>query len=67
MRGTESPTQVVDAGLATLETPIGSLQDAANGADRPHGVAGTESGIPSANPRFLEGPVVGLLVNGPLR
>lgn len=51
------------AAVATLENAVASFMDAADGQEPPvtDGV-GTE--VPPADPRFVEGPVGGLL-NGP--
>jgi len=64
--GTQSPTQGVDAGQATLETAVQSLTDALDGDNRPDGANGLESEFPSLDPRFVEGPAGGLVKNGPL-
>ncbi len=61
---TQSPTQVVDSVLATLDNGNFQLMDALNGDNRPDGANGVESEFPPADPRFVEGPVGGLL-NGP--
>jgi hypothetical protein len=63
---TQSPLQAVSAGGATLDNAITSFSDAANGDNRPDGANGTESEFPQADPRFVEGPVGGLVKNGPL-
>ncbi|GAA5164440.1 hypothetical protein GCM10023321_52880 [Pseudonocardia eucalypti] len=64
---TQSPTQGVDAGEATLETQRDSFMDAANGDDRPNGANGTETEFFDPDSRFVEGPVGGLLKDGPLK
>jgi hypothetical protein len=61
---TQNPGQ-----LGTSVTEIlGELEfqgtDALNGDNRPDGANGVESEFPPANPRYIEGPVGGLL-NGP--
>lgn len=61
---TQSPTQGADAGGATAENANESFSDGANGEDRPEGVDGTDTEFPEADPRYLEGPLGGLL-NGP--
>ncbi|MEJ2863795.1 hypothetical protein [Actinomycetospora flava] len=63
---TQSPTQGVDALLGTGATTAESSADAVNGEDRAPGVDGTETEFPEADPRYVEGPLGGLLVNGPL-
>ncbi|NMI02110.1 hypothetical protein [Pseudonocardia acidicola] len=62
---TQSPLQGVDAGQATLETAVQSLTDALNGDDRPDGANGLESEFLQFDPRYVEGPVGGLVKNGP--
>ncbi|ALE75323.1 hypothetical protein AD006_03945 [Pseudonocardia sp. EC080610-09] len=65
---TQSPTQGVDAVGATADTAAYGLFDALDGfssSNRPDGVNGTDTEFPQADPRFVEGPVGGLLVNGP--
>ena len=64
---TQSPTQGLTAGVATLDTAAYGLGDALNlgGPNREDGVNGTDTEFPQADPRFLEGPAGGLLVNGP--
>ncbi|WP_433803370.1 hypothetical protein [Actinomycetospora sp. CA-084318] len=61
----QSPLQAVSAVLATGDTQAYSLNDAANGQDRPDGADGTETRVPGADYRFVEGPAGGLLKNGP--
>ncbi|MEQ3551061.1 hypothetical protein WIS52_11315 [Pseudonocardia nematodicida] len=60
---TQSPTQGVDATGATLDTVAFNLTNVFD--DRPDGVNGTDVELPAADPRFVEGPLGGLLVNGP--
>ncbi|MDN5914628.1 MAG: hypothetical protein L0I76_05890 [Pseudonocardia sp.] len=65
---TQSPTQGVDAVGATLGTATFGFLDAADTStpsNRPDGVNGTDTEVPQADPRFVEGPAGGLLVNGP--
>ncbi|MEJ8278914.1 hypothetical protein [Pseudonocardia spirodelae] len=65
---TQSPTQGLDAVLETSDTFGYSFLDAADTfspSNRPDGVNGTDTEFPQADPRFVEGPVGGLLVNGP--
>ena len=61
---TQSPTQPIDSVLETLNNGNFQLMDALNGDNRPDGGNGVESEFPPADPRFVEGPVGGLL-NGP--
>jgi hypothetical protein len=66
---TQSPTQGVDSGQATVDNGRDGFQDAADaeqGHGRPHGADGTESRFGDADPRLVEGPAGGLLKNGPL-
>lgn len=65
---TQSPTQAVDAVGATSGTAGYGLVDAADTyspSNRPDGVNGTESEFPAVTPGYVEGPVGGLLKNGP--
>jgi hypothetical protein len=62
---TQSPTQGVSAVLATLQEAQFGFMDALNGDNRPDGANGVESEFPPADPRYVEGPVGGLLKNGP--
>ena len=62
----QSPTQGVSAVEATLGEANHGFTDALNGDDRPDGANGVETEFPPADPRYVEGPVGGLLVNGPL-
>jgi len=55
--------QAVEGGQATLENGVASFVDALNGPGA-EGAEGVESEFPEANPRFVEGPLGGLL-NGP--
>ena len=61
---TQSPTQPIDSVLETLNNGNFQLMDALNGDNRPDGANGVESEFPPADPRYVEGPVGGLL-NGP--
>ncbi len=61
---TQSPAQGLSALLATLEEANFGFMDALNGDNRPDGANGVETEFPPADPRFVEGPVGGLL-NGP--
>ena len=63
---TQPPTQVVDAGVATLGGLTGSFLDAVNGPNRPPGADGTETEFPTDVPNLVEGPPAGLIKNGPL-
>ncbi|SHL32433.1 hypothetical protein SAMN05443637_12498 [Pseudonocardia thermophila] len=62
---TQSPLQGADAGAATLGSLTGSFLDAVNGADRPSGADGTETEFPTDPINLVDGPVAGLLRNGP--
>jgi hypothetical protein len=62
---TQSPTQALDSGLATVENAVASLVDGLNEDNRPDGANGLESEFIPFDPRFVEGPVGGLLNNGP--
>ena len=65
---TQSPTQALDAVGATVGAANFGLLDSADTfspSNRPDGVNGTDTEIPQADPRFVEGPVGGLLLNGP--
>jgi hypothetical protein len=67
---TQSPTQAVDATGATADTAGYGVVDSADTfspSNRPDGVNGTDSEVPQPDPRFVEGPSGGLLVNGPLQ
>ena len=62
---TQSPTQGLSAVQGTLETGNFGLMDALNGDDRPDGANGVESEFPPLDSRYVEGPVGGLVKNGP--
>ncbi|NMO88961.1 hypothetical protein [Actinomycetospora sp. TBRC 11914] len=65
---TQSPAQGPSAVLATAGNLASSIMDAndnATGQARPEDANGTETQYPQADPRFVEGPVGGALVNGP--
>ncbi len=65
---TQSPTQGASAVTGTLGNANFGLTDAVNafnGDGRPTGADGVETRFPPADPRYVEGPVGGLLVNGP--
>jgi hypothetical protein len=64
---TQSPTQGADAGAATVNNSRDSFNDAADGDNRPDGANGTETQFVQPDPRYVEGPVGGLLKNGPLK
>ncbi|MCF7552898.1 MULTISPECIES: hypothetical protein [Pseudonocardia] len=61
---TQPPTQGATATLATAEQLVAQFMDASNG-NGPSGADGVETEFPTPDPRFVEGPVGGLL-NGPL-
>ncbi|GAA4964505.1 hypothetical protein GCM10025792_03220 [Pseudonocardia tropica] len=65
---TQSPTQGVGSVLELSDTFGYSFLDAADTfspTNRPDGVNGTDTEIPQADPRFVEGPVGGLVTDGP--
>lgn len=65
---TQSPAQGPSAVLATVGNAAASIMDAnsnATGNARPEDANGTETQYPQADPRFVEGPVGGALLNGP--
>lgn len=62
---TQSPGQLGSALEATLGEAQFGFMDAVNGDNRPDGANGVESEFPPADPRYVEGPLGGLLVNGP--
>jgi hypothetical protein len=65
---TQSPAQGPSAVLATAGNLAASIMDAnhnATGQARPEDANGTETQYPQADPRFVEGPLGGALVNGP--
>ncbi|HEY2220413.1 hypothetical protein [Actinomycetospora sp.] len=65
---TQSPTQGPTAVLATLGNAASSIMDANNhatGNGRPEDADGTDTQYPQPDPRFVEGPVGGALLNGP--
>ena len=62
---TQSPAQGGSAVLGTLDNANFGLMDALNGDDRPDGANGVETEFPPADPRYVEGPVGGLVKNGP--
>ncbi|MBN9102217.1 MULTISPECIES: hypothetical protein [unclassified Pseudonocardia] len=62
---TQSPTQGLSAILGTADNGNFQLMDALNGDNRPDGANGVESEFPPADPRYVEGPVGGLVKNGP--
>ena len=63
---TQSPLQAVSAVGGTLGEANHGFMDALNGDNRPDGANGVETEFPPPDPRYVEGPVGGLLVNGPL-
>ncbi|MEV1292900.1 hypothetical protein [Pseudonocardia sp. NPDC049635] len=65
---TQSPTQAVSAVGSLAGTAQYGLVDAADSylpSNRPDGVNGTETEFPALTPGYVEGPVGGLLKNGP--
>ena len=63
---TQDPLQALTAVQATLDNALYSLTDGLNGANRPGGADGDESELPALDLRLIEGPLGGLLLNGPL-
>jgi hypothetical protein len=64
---TQNPLQGVDAVGATVDNALHSVADALDGDNRPDGANGAESEFPRLDPRLVEGPVGGLLVNSPFQ
>lgn len=62
---TQNPLQAVSAVGGILGEGNFQLTDALNGDNRPDGANGVESEFPPLDPRYVEGPAGGLLVNGP--
>jgi hypothetical protein len=62
---TQSPTQLGSAVTETLGEANFGFMDALNGDNRPDGANGVESEFPPADPRYVEGPLGGLITNGP--
>ncbi len=61
----QNPLQAVSAVGGTLGEGNFQLTDALNGDNRPDGANGVESEFPPLEARYIEGPVGGLLKNGP--
>lgn len=61
---TQSPTQGLSAILGTADNGAFGLSDALN-PSRPDGANGVETRFPPLDPRYVEGPVGGLVKNGP--
>lgn len=61
---TQSPAQVGNSVTAILGELTFQGTDALNGDNRPDGANGVENEFPPIDPRYVEGPVGGLL-NGP--
>ena len=65
---TQSPLQPVNAVLGTADAANFGFFDALDTfspTNRPDGVNGTDTEFPQPDPRFVEGPAGGLLVDGP--
>ncbi|GAA1390813.1 hypothetical protein GCM10009613_32200 [Pseudonocardia kongjuensis] len=65
---TQSPTQAIDAVGSLVDTAQFGFVDAADSylpSNRPDGVSGTETELPPLNAGYVEGPVGGLIKNGP--
>ena len=65
----QNPLQAVSAVGGTLAEGEFQITDALNGDNRPDGANGVESEFPPPESfgRYVEGPVGGLLVNGPFQ
>lgn len=61
---TQKPDQVISFLRETFIEQMEGWMDALNGDDRPDGANGIETEFPPPDPRYIEGPVGGLL-NGP--
>ncbi len=61
----QNPLQAVSAVGATLGEQNHGFMDAVNGDNRPDGANGVETEFPPLDPRYVEGPVGGLITNGP--
>lgn len=61
---TQNPGQLGTSVTSIIEELTFQGGDALNGDNRPDGANGVENEFPPADPRFVEGPVGGLL-NGP--
>jgi len=62
---TQNPLQALSAVGGTAGEGQFQITDALNGDNRPDGANGVESEFPPLDPRYVEGPVGGLLKNGP--
>ncbi|MHA6785693.1 hypothetical protein ACVGOW_32545 [Pseudonocardia saturnea] len=62
---TQSPLQGLSAVSETVEEANFGFMDALNGDNRPDGANGVESEFPPLDPRYVEGPLGGLVKNGP--
>jgi hypothetical protein len=61
---TQNPGQAGTSVVAILDELIFQGEDALNGDNRPDGANGVENEFPPVDPRYIEGPVGGVL-NGP--
>jgi hypothetical protein len=62
---TQNPGQLGSA-VSELVGELGfQFGDAVNGDNRPDGANGVESEFPPIDPRYIEGPLGGLVKNGP--
>ena len=61
----QNPLQAVSAVGGTLGEANHGFLDAVNGDNRPDGANGVETEFPPLEARYIEGPVGGLLKNGP--
>jgi len=64
---TQSPLQAVSGVGGTLGEANHGFTDALNGDNRPDGANGVETEFPPLDYRYVEGPVGGLLVDGPFQ
>ncbi|MDN5749502.1 MAG: hypothetical protein L0H64_13465 [Pseudonocardia sp.] len=62
---TQNPGQAGSAVTETVGEANFGFMDALNGDNRPDGANGVESEFPPADPRYIEGPLGGLITNGP--
>ncbi|MCX6463772.1 MAG: hypothetical protein NTW05_09285 [Pseudonocardiales bacterium] len=62
---TQNPGQLGTSVTAILDEVVFQGSDALNGDNRPDGANGVENEFPPISPRYIEGPLGGLIVNGP--
>ncbi len=61
----QNPGQLGSFLSETLGEANFGFMDAVNGDNRPDGANGVETEFPPADPRYVEGPLGGLMTNGP--